>query len=259
MRLARGVRSAFRRLTEGPRAAPFPPEARLGNAVLPPPSDTQRAFWLECLRRAYPDCAIADKDARDAIAPAALLDSTAPLDSLRWRYALAGEPLVPPTADPGRARPTALFTAMYGDCRAGEVEPRLERVRWVEGSTVRMTRVNGIAAAFERVARALEAMPADIRACCRHPGAGYQCRAIEGSARRSMHAYGAAFDLDPERTHYWLWEDVRQGGLAPFVNTVPLAIVAAFEAEGFIWGGRWAHFDTMHFEYRPELILAARG
>ena len=30
--------------------------------------------------------------------------------------------------------------------------------------------------------------------------------------------------------------------------------VDAFEAEGFIWGGRWYHFDTMHFEYRPELL-----
>jgi hypothetical protein len=28
----------------------------------------------------------------------------------------------------------------------------------------------------------------------------------------------------------------------------------AFEAEGFIWGGRWYHYDTMHFEYRPELL-----
>ena len=27
-----------------------------------------------------------------------------------------------------------------------------------------------------------------------------------------------------------------------------------FEKYGFIWGGKWYHFDTMHFEYRPELI-----
>ena len=38
------------------------------------------------------------------------------------------------------------------------------------------------------------------------------------------------------------------------------AEVDAFEAEGFIWGGRWYHFDSLHFEYRPELIaLAKRG
>ena len=40
-------------------------------------------------------------------------------------------------------------------------------------------------------------------------------------------------------------------------NRVPQVIVDAFEAEGFIWGGRWKHYDTMHFEYRPELISPA--
>jgi hypothetical protein len=30
------------------------------------------------------------------------------------------------------------------------------------------------------------------------------------------------------------------------------------ERFGFIWGGKWHHFDGMHFEYRPELILYAR-
>lgn len=37
-------------------------------------------------------------------------------------------------------------------------------------------------------------------------------------------------------------------------NRIPPEIVAVFERHGFIWGGRWRHFDTMHFEYRPELL-----
>ena len=98
---------------------------------------------------------------------------------------------------------------------------------------------------------------------CRDPGseaepAGYDCRVIAGTARRSMHAYGAAFDLNHGRTHYWQWSDAAAGMITPYVNTVPLEIVAAFEAEGFLWGGRWAHFDTMHFEYRPEMLPGAR-
>jgi hypothetical protein len=32
-------------------------------------------------------------------------------------------------------------------------------------------------------------------------------------------------------------------------------IVDIFERHGFIWGGKWYHFDTMHFEYRPELLV----
>jgi hypothetical protein len=31
--------------------------------------------------------------------------------------------------------------------------------------------------------------------------------------------------------------------------------VEIFEKHGFIWGGRWYHYDTMHFEYRPEILL----
>jgi hypothetical protein len=35
---------------------------------------------------------------------------------------------------------------------------------------------------------------------------------------------------------------------------MPYEIVDIFEKQGFIWGGKWYHFDTMHFEYRPELL-----
>jgi hypothetical protein len=38
----------------------------------------------------------------------------------------------------------------------------------------------------------------------------------------------------------------------------PWEIVAAFEEQGFIWGGKWYHYDTIHFEYRPELLAKAR-
>jgi hypothetical protein len=32
-------------------------------------------------------------------------------------------------------------------------------------------------------------------------------------------------------------------------------VIRIFEEEGFIWGGKWAMYDTMHFEYHPELLL----
>ncbi|MGW8266533.1 MAG: M15 family metallopeptidase, partial [Longimicrobiales bacterium] len=38
----------------------------------------------------------------------------------------------------------------------------------------------------------------------------------------------------------------------------PPAVVEAFERHGFVWGGKWAHFDTMHFEYRPEILYYNR-
>ena len=68
-----------------------------------------------------------------------------------------------------------------------------------------------------------------------------------------MHAWGAAIDINPAKSDYWLWHRAT-AGLADRVNRVPLEIVRVFERHGFIWGGRWVHYDTMHFEYRPELL-----
>ncbi len=39
-----------------------------------------------------------------------------------------------------------------------------------------------------------------------------------------------------------------------YPNEIPWPIILIFEKYGFIWGGKWHHFDTMHFEYRPELF-----
>jgi hypothetical protein len=41
----------------------------------------------------------------------------------------------------------------------------------------------------------------------------------------------------------------------PYRNRVPYEIVEIFERHGFIWGGKWGHFYTMHFEYRPEFFV----
>lgn len=49
------------------------------------------------------------------------------------------------------------------------------------------------------------------------------------------------------------------------IPTPPAESAPAAEAEvkierhGFIWGGRWYHYDTMHFEYRPEMIAIAKA
>jgi hypothetical protein len=68
-----------------------------------------------------------------------------------------------------------------------------------------------------------------------------------------MHAYGAAIDINAARADYWRWPLVHVGPVN-YRNHVPFEIVEIFEKHGFIWGGKWYHFDTMHFEYRPELL-----
>ena len=60
------------------------------------------------------------------------------------------------------------------------------------------------------------------------------------------------------RLHYWLWSKPDAQGRFPYRNSIPPEIVTVFERHGFIWGGRWSHYDTMHFEYRPEIIISAK-
>ena len=87
------------------------------------------------------------------------------------------------------------------------------------------------------------------------PAAGtYNCRAIAKTNRMSMHAYAAAIDINTEETTYWQWVKPGPDGSYTWSNKIPVEIIDIFEKHGFIWGGRWYHYDTMHFEYRPELL-----
>ncbi len=96
---------------------------------------------------------------------------------------------------------------------------------------------------------------------------GYNWREIRDSPTRSFHSYGIAIDILPKgwgkKIVYWGYE--KQKGnknwmLIPLKSRwmPPAAVIKAFEDEGFIWGGRWAIWDNMHFEYHPELLIAER-
>ena len=96
---------------------------------------------------------------------------------------------------------------------------------------------------------------------------GYNWRQIRDSPTKSFHSYGIAVDILPKnwgsKIVYWGYE--KQKGnkdwmLIPLKKRwlPPAAVVKAFEDEGFIWGGRWAIWDNMHFEYHPELLLASK-
>ena len=179
------------------------------------------------------------------------------LDQLATPYP-AGAPLLPPDNDPGRSRNKALFEKMYGDCAAGQVAPNLVRIAWLPkswGHEVTITRVNGVDRQLEAVSRELDELPAEERKFLHPIGGTYNCRRVAGSGRTSMHAWGAAIDLNTAYADYWRWS-TRTAAEPIYRNRIPPEIVAIFERHGFIWGGRWSHFDTMHFEYRPELLGA---
>jgi D-alanyl-D-alanine carboxypeptidase len=162
--------------------------------------------------------------------------------------------------DPGRIRYEPLFRKMYGDCRKGEVARRLKSVPWLpsrDGGSVRVTTVNGVADRLAAVSRDLEKLPASLTRFMVPTSGVYNCRVIAGTKRLSVHAFGAAIDLNSRFGDYWRWSKPN-GGVIKWENRLPLAIVEVFERHGFIWGGKWYHYDTLHFEYRPEIIALAK-
>jgi hypothetical protein len=193
---------------------------------------------------------------------AELLDRADIRDQFAIPYPLSTASFRAPTADedPGRLRNDAFFLKMYGDCRKGEVTPHLRAVSWLPnhgGGTVRATAINGVANQLEKVSRELDFLPAAMIEYLVPMSGTYNCRPIAETNRLSVHAFGAAIDINARFGDYWLWSK-RPDGVIVWRNRIPKAIVEIFERHGFIWGGRWYHFDSLHFEYRPELIALAK-
>jgi hypothetical protein len=183
-------------------------------------------------------------------------------DMFSMRYPLGDKGLPPDlNSDPGRVRYLPLFKKMYGDCQQADIMSNAVGVAWLPtkyNKGVQFTRVNGAAAALQKVSRELDALPERFMDVLRPLQGTYNCRPIAGTSRLSTHGFGIAIDIAAKHSHYWLWSKPDKDGRYLYKNEVPLKIVRAFETHGFIWGGKWYHYDTMHFEYRPEIIAAAR-
>ncbi len=104
----------------------------------------------------------------------------------------------------------------------------------------------------------LETLPASLTKYLVPSAGTYNCRPIANTNRLSVHAFGAALDINTQFSDYWEWSKgtgrARRNGATAF----PGEIGEMFERHGFIWGAKWFHFDTMHFEYRPEIIALAK-
>ena len=227
---------------------------------------------LDFLVRAYPEF-LSGYDANDLLwrdgtrmelsapLPAAnfeaMLRHGSILDQMRLSYPAGVAPVLPGVDDdPGRIRDRAFFDKMYGDCRKGEVAPHLVPVVWLPhswGHVVEVTAINGVADHLAAVSSELDALPQALKRYVYPPAGTYNCRVVADTGEPSMHAWGAAIDINVSFADYWLWHRGAVQTVA-HVNRVPLEIVDIFERHGFIWGGKWYHYDTMHFEYRPELL-----
>jgi len=204
-------------------------------------------------RLAYDDGARrTQKQAEESLDIRTMLAQVYPLGPVTGRIARPE-----PGFDPGRHRVQEFFLALYGHSEA-EVRESCRTVDF-DGNPALFTARHGAADALARVwarlAPQVAAHPDWIPVL--RPFGGTLCwRNIAATTRLSVHSFGAAIDLNEELA-YWL-TDPHPETVPARVLAFPAEIVAAFEAEGFIWGGKWAAFDLMHFEYRPELILKAR-
>jgi len=156
---------------------------------------------------------------------------------------------------------------LYGAATRGETESRIVTMSFL-GFPVRVHQ--RIVEPLSRVAAACTALRlTDPEVAAFLAGIaeidGFNYRDVAGTATRSYHSYGLALDFIPRsyggKSSYWRWVMPRNEDwwTTPYNRRwmIPLSIVAAFEKEGFVWGGKWLFFDTMHFEYRPEILILA--
>jgi hypothetical protein len=153
--------------------------------------------------------------------------------------------------DGGRNRPYQLFALVYGH-KNKEIVHHLKRINFF-GSSLYFNSNNGAFEALEMVKKELEEVIQKKKVDKRYllHSTSFNYRPISHSHFISAHGYGIAIDINVGYAHnYWLWPKAKASNIK-----LPSLIVDIFEQNGFIWGGRWVHFDDMHFEYRPEFLI----
>lgn len=230
---------------------------------------------VDALRLAYGDISISE-DGRSVsldgqgwldlgptrdIAPADLLLDPTILEQFTYRYPLEFDltQRIVPYVDPGRLRNSAFFAALYFQTEqaARDSLDRVAEPALMQGA-FQVTRKQNVACQLRAALAALAASDEDYSAVFQGAGGGFNWRVIAGTSRLSAHSFGIAVDVNAEIGKYWRWTGARAGAVGHYDNAIPENLVTTMERFGFIWGGKWHHFDGMHFEYRPELILHSR-
>lgn len=201
-------------------------------------------------------------------------------------------PVEDPIQNPGGYRVHGFFEEVYGR-DMHDVTRYQKRIEFWDGVFVWFHMQNGAGAALEKVISGILFNPSlksylqpiieayEDGALYGQPGTKIpfiqgisrveknRWRHIKGTNTVSAHSFGIALDIlhpyIPKPHQYWQWmpfpgrnhpedrfQDLRAKGKVEMA-TIPWELIELFEANGFIWGGKWYYFDTMHFEYRPEL------
>lgn len=159
--------------------------------------------------------------------------------------------------DPGRFRCYGLLSEVYGTSKQA-IESNLSKVNVGYGN-YQFNSNNNASHSLANVMKELLPLSQrnqNVRKCLFPCSGTFNYRVISGTSRLSPHSFGIAIDLASDKRDYWKWasKDAGEKRLASYPNE----LVEVFENNGFIWGGKWSHFDILHFEYRPEIILKSR-
>lgn len=225
----------------------------------------------ECLQQGYPDLVQSANEMSVVLKNGTTLPYKTFLSATTWDDKInnadletqlsqsydAGGIDIPPAYlfDPGRLRYQPFFQVLYGKDKPS-IEKNLVSIQWPTLKGIKKLQVNKIAEVDKKlyaIGQEIAQLPKKDRIWA-EGAATYEYRVIKDTDRLSMHSFGIAIDLAPTKTQYWKGEATSETAKIGYKNTMPLSIVRIFEKHGFIWGGRWYHYDTMHFEYRPELL-----
>jgi peptidoglycan LD-endopeptidase CwlK len=156
----------------------------------------------------------------------------------------------------GRIRVDTFFKKIYGHDEA-TIRANLKYSEWLpygDFRHVKMNRINNVNVHIAEVAKELKVMEPRFHKYFYKIAGTFSWRTVHDKPRLSPHSFGIAIDLNTKYSSYWDWDDAF-GRQMKYKNEMPWEIVEIFERHGFIWGGKWYHYDTMHFEYRPELLV----
>ncbi|WP_395074960.1 M15 family metallopeptidase [Flavobacterium sp.] len=159
--------------------------------------------------------------------------------------------------DAGRIRNEAFFKKIYGNSKV-EVEKSLVEIVWcpkLVNQKIMITNVNGVDKIVKKLSAELDNHP-EFKNYLSNIAGTFNWRKIAGTSRLSMHSFGMTIDINTKFSNYWQWDCKckNENVKLTYKNKIPQKLVSIFEKYGFIWGGNWYHYDTMHFEYRPEML-----
>lgn len=178
-----------------------------------------------------------------------MMEQIYPLDSI--------EEVMDEGCDPGRIRVYPILEEVYGGSK-NSVEKKLKMAN-LGYKRFQFNGNNNASKSLENAVR--EAMSASKKEPrigeCLFPSSGtFNYRNISGTGLRSPHSFGIAIDLARDKRDYWKWVQKSEGSMR--IKSYPKELVKIFEKNNFVWGGKWNHFDILHFEYRPEIILKSK-